>query len=187
MINSQKKTAVEKACEILKSGGVIVYPTDTLYGFGCDAINNEPIKKINTLKNRIAPMSVMVNSKKIIKPWLNVKNSLKGEIVDMLDGGTTIIVPIKFNIVSNLICGSNNSLGIRIPIHPFCERLTRLYPNPITTTSVNRTKSPPMIDPLKIYKEFSKDVDLIIEDGIINGKGSAINLYKSDNTWEKIR
>ena len=56
--------------------------------------------QINTLKNRIAPMSVMVNSKKIIKPWLNVKNSLKGEIVDMLDGGTTIIVPIKFNIVS---------------------------------------------------------------------------------------
>ena len=56
--------AVKKSCEILKAGGIIVYPTDTLYGFGCDAKNNESIKKINALKNRTAPMSVLVNSKK---------------------------------------------------------------------------------------------------------------------------
>lgn len=186
-LNYKNKTALKRACQILKAGGIIVYPTDTLYGFGCDANNNESIKKINELKNRIAPMSIIVNSKKMVKPWLNVKTSAKTKILDMLSGGGTIIVPIKVNIVSNLICGPNNSLGIRIPNHPFCKKLTRLYPNPITTTSVNRTKTPPMTDPFKIYEEFSNSVDLIIEDGIIEGKGSTINLYKGDNTWEKIR
>ena len=190
MINSvyyKDKIAVKKSYEILKAGGIIVYPTDTLYGFGCDARNNESIKKINALKNRTAPMSVLINSKKNIRPWLDVKDYVKNKAVDMLNEGATIIVPVKVNIVSKLICGPNNSLGIRISNHPFCERLTSLYPNPITTTSVNLTKNPPMTTPLKIYEKFSNSVDLIIEDGIIKGKGSTIRVYKSNSTWEKIR
>ena len=179
--------AVKKSCEILKAGGIIVYPTDTLYGFGCDAKNNESIKKINALKNRTSSMSVLVNSNKNIRSWLDVKDYVKDKAVDMLNEGATIIVPVKINIVSKLICGLNNSLGIRISNHPFCERLTSLYPNPITTTSVNLTKNPPMTTPLKIYEKFSNSVDLIIEDGIIKGKGSTIKVYKSNNTWEKIR
>ena len=126
-------------------------------------------------------------SKKNIRPWLDVKDYVKDKAVDMLNEGATIIVPVKVNIVSKLICGPNNSLGIRISNHPFCESLTSLYPNPITTTSVNFTKNPPMTTPLKIYEKFSNGVDLIIEDGIIKGKGSTIKVYKSNNTWEKIR
>ena len=74
-------------------------------------------------------MSVMVNSKNIVKTWLNVNSSLKNDIADMLHNGNTIIVPIKADIVSDLICGPNNSLGIRIPKHPFCKQLNNLYPN----------------------------------------------------------
>ncbi len=179
--------AVLEASEILKSGGIIIYPTDTLYGFGCDAKNDTAIKRINSIKNRTAPMSVIANSKKVVKEWLNVTSILQDEIVNMLNDGKTIIVPVKINVASKLICGLNNNLGIRIPNHPFCKKLTRIYPNPVTTTSVNRTKNPPMTDPLKIYETFRRDVDLIIEDGIIKGKGSTINLLKDDNTWEKIR
>ena len=182
----KSQNALKKASEILLNGGIIVYPTDTLYGFGCDAKNKKAIDKINLLKNRISPMSVIAPSKKIVNSWLNIKDSFKKEALSFIDGGRTIIVPVHNNIVSKDICGDNNTLGIRIPNHPFCTLLSNNFSNPITTTSVNRTKMSPMTDPAKIIREFYKDVDLIIEDGHINGKGSEIRMFKG-GLWARIR
>ena len=108
----ENEKALDKASEILLNGGIIIYPTDTLYGFGCDAKNDEAINKINHLKNRISPMSVIAPSKRVVKSWLNIKELQKREALSLLDGGKTIIVPVNKNIVSKKICGNNNSLGI---------------------------------------------------------------------------
>ena len=186
MMHWENEKTLDKASEILLNGGIIIYPTDTLYGFGCDAKNDEAIDKINHLKNRISPMSVIAPSKRVVKSWLNIKESQKREALSLLDGGKTIIVPVNENIVSKKICGNNNSLGIRIPNHPFCSLLSNNFPNPITTTSVNRTKMPAMTDLKKIYKEFSEDVNLIVEDGNINRKGSEIRIFKK-GIWVRIR
>ena len=115
-----------------------------------------------------------------------IKEAYKKEALSFIDGGRTIIVPVYDNIVSKNICGENNSLGIRIPDHPFCTLLSNNFPNPITTTSVNRTKMPAMTDLKKIYKEFSEDVNLIVEDGNINRKGSEIRIFKK-GIWVRIR
>ena len=166
--------AVKMACSVLKNGGVIVYPTDTLYGFGCDAKNESAIEISNTIKGRKAPMSVLAPNIEIAAKWMNIPKHDKNIILEKLGGSTTIIVPVKFGITSPSITGDNDTLGLRIPDHKFCQKLSEAYPNPITTTSVNRTKQKPLTNPEKILSEFTREIDLIIDDGIIEGSGSTI-------------
>ena len=170
----ENETAVELACSVLKNGGVIVYPTDTLYGFGCDAKNESAIEKINTIKGRKAPMSVLAPNIEIAAKWMNIPKHDKKIVLEKLGGSTTIIVPVKVGITSPTITGDNHTLGVRIPDHKFCQKLSEAYPNPITTTSVNRTRQEPLTNPEKILSEFSREIDLIIDDGIIEGNGSTI-------------
>ena len=175
----ENETAVELACSILNNGGVIVYPTDTLYGFGCDAKNESAIEKINALKGRKAPMSVLAPNRKIAAKWMNISQNDKNIVLKKLGGSTTIIVPVKGGITSPSITGDNHSLGVRIPDHKFCKKLSEAYPNPITTTSVNRTRQEPFTNPGKILSEFSREIDLIIEDGLIEGSGSTIYNFQN--------
>jgi len=170
----RNETAVELACSVLKNGGVIVYPTDTLYGFGCDAKNESAIEKINAIKGRKAPMSVLAPNREIAVKWMNISQNDKNIVLEKLGGPTTIIVPVKVGITSPSIIGDKQTLGVRIPDHNFCQKLSEAYLNPITTTSVNRTRQEPLTNPEKILSEFSREIDLIIEDGIIEGSGSAI-------------
>ena len=170
----ENETAVELACSVLKNGGVIVYPTDTLYGFGCDAKNESAIEKINAIKSRKAPMSVLAPNREIAAKWMNISQNDKNIVLEKLGGSTTIIVPVKVGITSPSIIGDKQTLGVRIPDHKFCQKLSEAYPNPITTTSVNRTRQEPLTNPEKILSEFSREIDLIIEDGIIEGSGSTI-------------
>ena len=170
----ENETAVEMACSVLKNGGVIVYPTDTLYGFGCDAKNESAIEKINTIKGRKAPMSVLAPNLAIAAKWMNISQNDKNIVLEKLGGSTTIIVPVNVGITSPSITGDKQTLGVRIPDHKFCQKLSEAYPNPITTTSVNRTRQEPLTNPEKILSEFSREIDLIIEDGIIEGSGSTI-------------
>ena len=170
----ENEIAVKMACSVLKNGGVIVYPTDTLYGFGCDAKNESAIEKINTIKGRKAPMSVLAPNIEIAAKWMNIPKNDKNIILEKLGGSTTIIVPVKLGITSPAITGDNDTLGLRVPNHKFCQKLSEAYPNPITTTSVNRTKQKPFTNPEKILSEFACEIDLIIDDGIIEGSGSTI-------------
>ena len=81
----ENETAVELACSILNNGGVIVYPTDTLYGFGCDAKNESAIEKINALKGRKAPMSVLAPNRKIAAKWMNISQNDKNIVLKKLN------------------------------------------------------------------------------------------------------
>ena len=170
----ENETVVELACSVLKNGGVIAYPTDTLYGFGCDAKNESAIEKINAIKGRKAPMSVLAPNREIAAKWMNISQDDKNIVLEKLGGFTTIIVPVNDGITSPSITGDKQTLGVRIPDHKFCQKLSEAYPNPITTTSVNRTRQEPLTNPENILSEFSREIDLIIEDGIIEGSGSTI-------------
>ena len=178
IIKNWKATdSVSISCSILEEGGVIVYPTDTIYGFGCDATNEHAIKKINLIKRRQTPISVMAPSEANIENWFNVKKKHKSKILKKVSSSDTYIIPIKNNIVSKLILGDDRSLGIRKPNHQFCTKLSARYPNPITTTSVNRTGEPPLKDPKLIYNKFRDEINLIIEDGTLDNKGSKVYKY----------
>ena len=168
VVKSTDPLAVEKSINILKKGGVIVYPTDTLYGFGVDANNNYAIERINKLKNRHSPMSVIACRFEQAMSWTNIKEKDIEIAKKILDSSSTLILDSKKNIVSNKILGMNNTtLGVRIPKHRYCYDVSKEYDKPITTTSVNRSGEQPLNDPKLISKIFGEGIDLLIDDGKI--------------------
>ena len=186
LIKINSPNATLKACDVMHGGGIIAYPTDTIYGFGCDSKNDTAIKKLNKLKNRSGPISVIAPNRKTAIHWMNIKINQKNKIKNKLINGNTVIATAKKNICSNLIMGSGNTLGVRIPKNNFCKELSSLFPNPITSTSANISGKNPCIRAEDILKEFQDSIDLIIDGGIINGSGSKIFLLDND-VWKQLR
>ncbi len=185
-LQSSDQKSIHFACDILKNGGIIVYPTDTIYGFGCDARNNKAILNLNQIKRRSGPMSVLIDSIKKSKNWMKINARLKQEAEYKLKKGGTIIVPIRENIVSNLITGRPLTLGMRVAKNTFCKNLLKAYGNPITSTSVNRSGSIPHVDPDEIENEFQSEINMLIDNGRIIGTASKI-LKLKNNRWAVIR
>ena len=180
-ISLNSKNTLQVAKDIIYAGGVIIYPTDTLYGFGVDARNESAINRLNKIKNRIGPLSVIAPDIKTVLKWAKISAKDWKLVKKKLIGPTTIILPIKENIVSSLILGQDGSLGIRIPKHSFGPDLSNKLGFPITTTSVNRTNNKPLNDPDDIIREFNGEFDLLIENGILpESKGSTI--YKLEKS-----
>ena len=178
VVKSTDPLAVEKSINILKKGGVIVYPTDTLYGFGVDANNNYAIERINKLKNRQSPMSVIACRFEQVMLWTNIKEKDIEIAKKILNSSSTLILNAKKNIVSNKILGKNNTtLGVRIPKHKYCYDISKKYNNPITTTSVNRSGKQPLNDPISISKIFGEGIDLLIDGGKLR-KSTGSKIYE---------
>ena len=178
VVKSTDPLAVEKSINILKKGGVIVYPTDTLYGFGVDANNNYAIERINKLKNRQSPMSVIACRFEQAMLWTNIKEKDIEIAKKILNSSSTLILDAKKNIVSNKILGKNNTtLGVRIPKHKYCYDISKDYDKPITTTSVNRNGEQPLNDPKSISKIFGEGIDLLIDGGKLR-KSTGSRIYE---------
>ena len=186
IIHWENKEAVEDAVKVIDSGGILVYPTDTIYGFGVNAKDPVAIDKLNALKNRTGPISVIAPDKATVSTWLNVKEEEKLSAASHLDAQNTIINPVKKKIVHRKIMGPQNTLGIRIPNHPFCKLIANSCTLPITTTSVNRTGEPPRNNVKEILNSFPTEIDLIIEDGDLVNSASKIYIYTMDGL-KKIR
>ena len=186
IFNWENKEAVKAAVKVIDSGGILVYPTDTIYGFGVNAKDPVAIDKLNALKNRTGPISVIAPDKATVSTWLNVKEEEKLPAASHLDAQNTIIYPVKKNIVHRKIMGPQNTLGIRIPNHPFCKLIANSCTLPITTTSVNRTGEPPRNNVEEILNSFPTEIDLIIEDGDLDNSASKIYMYNT-NGLKKIR
>ena len=186
IIHWENKEAVEAAVKVIDSGGILVYPTDTIYGFGVNAKNPAAIDKLNIMKNRTGPISVIAPDKETVSTWIRIEEEEKINAVNHLDAQNTIIYPAKKNIVHKKIMGPNNTLGIRIPNHPFCKLIANSYTAPITTTSVNRTGEPPRNNVDEILNSFPTGIDLIIEDGDLVNSASKIYIYTTSGL-KKIR
>jgi tRNA threonylcarbamoyl adenosine modification protein (Sua5/YciO/YrdC/YwlC family) len=181
-INIYHPKVVNYAANSLEEGGVIVYPTDTLYGFGADATNDEAIDKIHRIKGRSGPMSVMAADKNMAVDWMEITGEQIEIVKPYLGGAQTLIIPVKDNIVCTKILGDNNTLGIRIPDNHFCNELSFQLGKPIISTSVNRTGEQPINDPFNIKSRFGSEVDLLIDAGTLpESKGSTIYQLKDNN------
>ena len=187
VLSVDDKDAIKTASKIITAGGLIVYPTDTLYGFGVDSRNQSAINKINEIKKRNSPISVICWSINICSKWVEVSQNNLLEASRYLNESSTVILPVKKNIVHSSILGSDQTLGIRIPQYSFPIDLCKELNLPITTTSVNETGSDPLNDPALIIDKFGSKIDLIIDAGILpKSRGSKI--YKLENTkFIKIR
>ena len=180
-IQADSDNAIQAAGNAILYGGVIVYPTDTLYGFGVDARNESAIQRLNKIKRRSAPMSVIAPNASTVLSWTDISYEDWEMVKKFLRGPTTIILPVKTGIVHPIIMGSDNSLGIRIPAHSFGPDLSDKLGFPITTTSVNRYREKPLNNPDDIIQNFDGEFDLLIDDGTLaDSRGSTI--YKLEKS-----
>jgi len=178
---------LDNSAEVLGRGGIIVYPTDTLYGFGADARNKDAIDKINKIKGRNSPMSVIAADFEQLLSWTRLSDVERDLVTENIGDKTTFILPAAEGIIHGSILGPNNTIGIRIPVHPFGPDLVAKIGYPITSSSVNRHGNTPLNNPTMINKEFGAEIDLIIDAGILpSSEGSTIYMIHN-NQLKKIR
>ncbi len=159
-------TEVHKAFEVIQNGGIILYPTDTVWGIGCDATNPEAVAKIYALKQREESKSMicLMNGEKMMYNVFKNIPAVAWEILDLSEKPTTLILDNPRNVASNIIA-EDKTLGIRIVKEPFCFKLMERMKRPLVSTSANLSG---MFTP-KSYKEISPE--------IIKGVDYVVNLH----------
>lgn len=149
----------------IREGGVFIYPTDTIYGIGCDATNNEAVKRIREIKHRSeAPFSVAVPSKEWIKGNCFLSAEAK-KWLDKLPGPYTLLLKLKNkDAVAAAVVQKTDVIGIRIPANWFSKAVAELG-LPIVSTSANITKESHMTSLNDLDREVAGKVDFIVYEG----------------------
>ena len=162
--------------KLILEGEIIVYPTDTLYGMGVDATNKKAINKLNQLKGRISPLSIIVNSEKMIKKYIDTKFYFKEDLNKYLPGPFTILLNNFNNMLPKELSQGTDKIGIRIPKSSFILKVVKNINRPVVTTSVNYHNSRPLNNVDIINKQFNK-LNIFTQDINFNSLGSTIIDY----------
>ena len=171
---------IELAINTLESGEVIVYPTDTLYGFGVDATNTEAVKRLNRLKGRVQPLSIVLESVDHMHEFANFGGDVELEINILFPGAYTVLLPSIKSSLSPLVQNGSPNVGIRIPDHFFPVQLVKLLEKPIITTSINRHGNESLNDVTQVEIDFP-NVDIFEDSKHIPSKGSTIIDYSTSS------
>ncbi len=167
----------QKLIELIKSGDIFVYPTDTIYGLGCNALNEESVNRIKEIKGGDAnkPLSIIAPSRE----WIFENLIVDQKLVDKyLPGPYTLILKKKNpDFLKN--ASSSDALGVRIPCHEFTELIAKAGV-PFITTSINLAGEKPIISLEELKPEIIEKVDVIINAGILNNRPSAIILLDGE-------
>jgi len=179
-----------KAYEVIKDGGIILYPTDTVWGIGCDATNPEAIAKIYALKKRAETQSmiVLMNGEKMMYNVFKEIPETAWQILDLSENPTTLILDKPRNVAPNIIA-SDNTLGVRIVKEPFCFKLLERMKKPLVSTSANISGEPTPKSFKEISPEIIKGVDYVVNlhRDKIAGKPSTIIKLTNDSQVKIIR
>lgn len=162
MMNDKLKEEIRNTLEVLKNGGIILYPTDTIWGLGCDATNREAVKRIYEIKKRAdnKSMLVLLDDAGKLASYADVPD-IALDLVEIADKPTTIIYPGAKRLAPNLIA-EDGTVGIRITNEEFTKSLLFRYNKPIVSTSANISgePSPRFFD--EISEEVKNAVDYIV-------------------------
>ncbi len=160
---------IAKAIEVLKSGGTILYPTDTIWGIGCDATNEQAVKKVQELKGRIASKSliILLDNENKLGGYVREVPEIAYDLIEYAEKPLTIIYSGAKNLAPNVI-NEDGSIGIRIVKYPFCEQLIQRFRLPIVSTSANTSGNP-------APKNFAD-----IEEDVLNGVDYVVNWEQYD-------
>jgi tRNA threonylcarbamoyl adenosine modification protein (Sua5/YciO/YrdC/YwlC family) len=175
-----KPRAVKTVGEILTRGGIVVYPTDTVYGIGCLMTNKKGIDAINSIKNKVKPRSIMLADLKEISQYAKVSNEAFRFLRSMLPGPYTFILPAT-RLVPRLLQTNRKSIGLRIPDHWFCQAIVREVGEPIITASVPLSHEQRHIDPIEIERHLGHRVDAVVDSGILPDVPSSIISLENDS------
>ncbi len=151
---------IGKCIEVLSAGGTILYPTDTIWGIGCDATDPVAVEKVYRLKQRTdaKAMLVLVNSMDMLSKYVEQIPEMAIEIIKINDSPLTIIYPAGRNLAGNLL-SQDGSVGIRITSDPFCTALISRFRKPLVSTSANIAGQPAP----SIYREISASIKSVVD------------------------
>ncbi len=154
---------INKALEVLRNGGIILYPTDTVWGIGCDATNEEAVKRAFDLKKRETVKSILIllDNEAKLNSYITEVPEMAWDLIDYASKPMTIIYPNAKNLAKNIL--AEDSIGIRITKEKFSHMLCQRFRKPIVSTSANISgePSPSCFD--MIPDEIKKGVDYIVK------------------------
>jgi tRNA threonylcarbamoyl adenosine modification protein (Sua5/YciO/YrdC/YwlC family) len=166
---------ISKVVEQLRNGAVICYPTDTVYGIGCDIFNQRAIKRIFQIKKRprYKPFSFMCSSLKDVTNYGYISNTAHRLMRKNLPGPYTFVLPAT-KLVPKIMITKQKTVGIRVPANNICLALVKELGNPILTTSAILEDSPPLSEAYEFEELLEKTVDLVIDGGFVYPNPSTV-------------
>jgi len=156
---------ISSTARLIIGGGVIVYPTETVYGLGANALNEQAIMRIFQIKRRplSMPIFLAVSSLEMLQKVSLVSRDDLDLLEQLFPGPVSVLVPRK-SIVPDILTAGSPLVGIRFPDHEIALRIIDLA-DPITSTSANRTSSPPPTSAAAVSREISEMVDMVVDGG----------------------
>ena len=185
------KDQIARAVQVLRNGGLILYPTDTVWGIGCDATNEEAVQRIYTLKqseNKHSMLVLCASADEIVR-YVNRAPGIAFEVLEMATSPLTLILPGAVGVAKNLI-PDEGTLGVRVPNHAFCQLLLRKLGRPLVSTSANLSgeKTPRTLS--EIVPTIVSGVDYVVNprfEGRPTGKSSSIIAFGENGEVRVIR
>lgn len=178
---------INKAVNVLKNGGVIIYPTDTVYGIGCDIYNKKALGRLFSIKNDSNDklFSFVCSGFKEISKYAKISDYAYRRMRHLLPGPYTFILPTT-RLVPKELWSKRKTVGIRIPDNKVALKLIEELGNPLVSTSATSRKGNLLYDPFEIKNIFNNHVDLMLASGNVIGNPSSV-IDLSDDEPEVIR
>ena len=181
----------DEAVRILRSGGIILYPTDTVWGLGCDATNAAAVQRIYDLKRSVNKKSMLVlcASPDMVVRYVNRAPGIAFEVMELATSPLTLILPGAVGVAENLI-PDEGTLGVRVPDHAFCQRMLRGLGRPIVSTSANLTGETTPTGLQEVAREIVEGVDFVVDprfEGKPTRKASSIVAFGEGGEVKVIR
>jgi len=174
--DNPQKRLISKVVQVLDQGGLIIYPTDTFYGIGCDLFNKKSIKQIYQLKRRplTKPFSFVCADLKDISLYAQVSSNAYRIMKRSLPGPYTFVLE-GTRLVPKLMLAKRKTVGIRVPDNKICLAIVKSLGRPIISTSVN------LDEPSLIHDAYSSFVEMVIDGGVVSHEPSTVVSLIDDN------
>ena len=166
------ENVINEAIDVLADGGVIIYPTDTVYGLGANIFDNNAVRNVFKIKQRnlLKPLSILVSNTDAIELVAKISIYQKDTLDKYLPGPYTFILN-KTPIVPRVVTSGLTHVGVRVPENKIACKLASIFP--ITTTSANLSDEKVLSTPEDILKQLGCDVDLVIDVGSLDAKNAS--------------
>lgn len=155
---------VKNALDVVNQGGIILYPTDTIWGLGCDATNTEAIQKIYALKQRAQEKSmiILLDTENKLESYIRDVPAIAYDLIEFAENPLTLVMPGAKNLSPDLIA-ADGSVGVRVSKHPFCQQLIQRLRKPLVSTSANISGQPSPQNFSQISDEIITGVDYVVD------------------------
>ncbi len=158
------KDEITRALAVIQQGGIVLYPTDTIWGIGCDATNTEAVKKIYSLKKRDEAKSVIIlldTDNKLIS-YVKEVPEVAYDLIEFAEHPLTLVLPGAKNL-SPAVINTDGSIGIRVTRHPFCQQLIQRLRKPLVSTSANISGQASPQNFSQISEDIISSVDYVVD------------------------